>query len=64
MFWVTTQRKETKTTLDQTLAESNGISKQIGKLIKQGEHEKAEEVKRKTAELKEKGKELQHLLSG
>ena len=57
------QRKETKTTLDQTLAESNGISKQIGKLIKQGEHEKAEEVKRKTAELKEKGKELQHRLS-
>ena len=56
-------RKETKTNLDQTLAESNGISKQIGKLIKEGEHQKAEEVKRKTAELKASGKELQHRLS-
>ena len=56
-------RKETKTKLDQTLAESNGISKQIGKLIKEGEHQKAEEVKRKTAALKASGKELQHRLS-
>ena len=58
------QRKETKTKLDQALAESNGISKEIGKLIKQGQHEKVNEVKRKTAELKASGKELQHQLSG
>ena len=43
------QRKETKTKLDQTLAESNGISKQIGKLIREGAHQEAEEIKRKTA---------------
>ncbi len=58
-----TQRKETKTNLDRTLAESNGISKQIGQLMRQGEHEKAEAIKKKTAELRTSGKELQHQLS-
>lgn len=57
------QRKETKTKLDQTLAESNGISKQIGKLIREGAHQEAEEIKRKTAALKVSGRELQHLLT-
>ncbi|WP_196885792.1 serine--tRNA ligase [Aureivirga sp. CE67] len=40
--------------LDNTLAESNKISKEIGILFKSGEREKAEEMKAKTAELKEK----------
>ena len=57
------QRKETKTRLDQALAESNGISKEIGKLIREGAHQQAEEVKRKTAELKASGRELQQQLA-
>ncbi len=56
------ERKETKTRLDSVLTESNAISKEIGMLMKQGEREKAELVKAKTAELKSTAKSLQHNL--
>lgn len=53
------RRKKTQGELDQTLAESNQISKQIGQLMQAGKKEEAEEVKRQTGILKSKGKELQ-----
>ena len=55
-------RRHTQTELDQTLAESNQLSKQIGQLMKQGAREQAEEMKQKTAALKAKSKSLGDLL--
>ena len=45
-------RKATQTKLDNTLAESNKISKEIGILFKAGEPQKAALLKEKTALLK------------
>ncbi|HET8861155.1 serine--tRNA ligase [Marivirga sp.] len=53
------KRKALQTELDSVLAESNQISKNIGILMKQGKKEEAEEVKAKTAELKQRSKILQ-----
>ena len=53
------KRKKAQGELDQTLAESNRISKQIGQLMQAGKKEEAEETKRQTGLLKTKGKELQ-----
>lgn len=53
------RRKALQTELDSVLAESNQISKSIGILMKEGKKEEAEEVKAKTAELKQRGKILQ-----
>ena len=53
------RRKALQTELDSVLAESNQISKSIGILMKEGKKEEAEEVKAKTAELKQRGKVLQ-----
>lgn len=52
------QRKTLKSELDNTLAELNSISKEIGMLFKNGEVEKANAAKAKTTELKDKQKEL------
>lgn len=53
------KRKALQTEWDSVLAESNHISKSIGVLLKEGKKEEAEEVKAKTAELKQRSKILQ-----
>ena len=57
------ERRSTQTELDNTLAESNKLSKEIGLLFKSGEHEKANKVKERTGDLKEKSKELSEKLN-
>ncbi|MCF7559401.1 serine--tRNA ligase [Sabulilitoribacter multivorans] len=57
------ERRRLQTELDNTLAESNSLSKEIGNLFKSGEAQKANLLKEKTSELKETSKELQDLLS-
>ena len=49
--------------LDNTLAESNKLSKEIGVLFKNGEHQKATILKEKTGQLKEISKELSEKLN-
>jgi seryl-tRNA synthetase len=51
-------RRNTQTTLDNILAESNTISKEIGNFFKSGEAQKANLLKEKTTQLKEQSKEL------
>lgn len=51
-------KKETQTKLDNCLAESNSISKQIGMLFKDGKIEEANKAKEKTVSLKTESKEL------
>jgi seryl-tRNA synthetase len=51
-------RKATQTQLDNILAESNKLSKEIGMLFKNGETQKATILKEKTSQLKEQSKEL------
>ena len=57
------QRRATQTELDNTLAESNKLSKEIGILFKSGKAEEAKELKEKTATLKEQSKTLNEQLS-
>ncbi|WP_456378926.1 serine--tRNA ligase [Lutibacter sp.] len=52
------ERRTIQTELDAVLAESNKLSKDIGLLFKSGERQKAEILKQKTVQLKEKSKEL------
>jgi seryl-tRNA synthetase len=56
------QRRAIQTELDNILAESNKISKDIGQLFKSGERQKAEILKQKTLQLKEQSKELTETL--
>ena len=56
------KRRTTQVELDNILAESNLLSKEIGEMMKSGEKAKAEIVKQKTAQLKEKSKELSEKL--
>lgn len=51
-------RRATQVELDNTLAESNKLAKEIGELMKAGEKEKATILKEKTVLLKEKSKTL------
>lgn len=53
------QRRSNQTELDGILSESNRVSKEIGMLFQQGKKEEAEKMKARTAELKEKVKDLQ-----
>lgn len=53
------KRKSTQVELDNVLAQSNQIAKEIGMLFKNGEAEKANAVKAQTAILKEQSKSLQ-----
>lgn len=46
------QRKETQRKQDDLLAESNGLAKEIGNLMKSGNKEEADKLKARTAELK------------
>ena len=56
-------RRRLQTDLDQTLAESNTLSKEIGNLYKSGEAQKANLLKEKTGQLKEASKELSEALN-
>lgn len=56
-------RRRIQTELDNTLAESNTISKEIGILYKSGETQKANQLKEKTSQLKEVSKDLNDLLN-
>ncbi|CAM1339005.1 serine--tRNA ligase [Tenacibaculum aestuarii] len=51
-------RRATQVSLDNILAESNKISKEIGGLFKSGKVEEANQLKTKTGELKEESKQL------
>lgn len=57
------QRRSTQVELDNLLAESNKLSKEIGDLMRNGEKQKAEELKEKTAQSKEKTAELKEVLN-
>ncbi len=52
------KRRATQTQLDNTLAESNKLSKDIGALFKNGKYQEAEVLKQKTGSLKEDSKKL------
>jgi len=56
-------RRRLQTELDNTLAESNAISKEIGELYKSGNIENANLLKQKTTELKETSKNLNESLN-
>ncbi len=56
-------RRRIQTELDNTLAESNALSKEIGNLYKSGETQKANLLKEKTGQLKEASKELNDALN-
>ncbi|HTF81598.1 MAG TPA: serine--tRNA ligase [Cytophagales bacterium] len=53
------RRRKLQLELDTVLSEANGIAKQIGELMRQGNKEEAENAKGKTGALKEKSKELE-----
>jgi seryl-tRNA synthetase len=57
------ERRNTQTKLDETLAQSNNFSKEIGKLFQNGETQKANLLKEKTTQLKEVSKELSEQLN-
>lgn len=56
-------RRSTQVSLDNTLAESNKLSKEIGSLFKSGEVQKANLLKEKTGQLKESSKTLSEELN-
>lgn len=56
-------RRRLQTELDNTFAESNTLSKEIGNLFKSGEVQKANVLKEKTSQLKEASKELTEALN-
>lgn len=56
-------RRSSQAKLDEVLSQSNSFSKEIGNLFKNGEVEKANELKAKTSELKETSKQLQEQLN-
>ena len=56
-------RKTTQAQLDETLAQSNTFSKEIGMLYKNGETQKANLLKEKTSQLKEDSKVLTETLN-
>ena len=57
------KRRATQVSLDNTLAESNKISKEIGAFFKSGEIQKASLLKEKTSQLKEQSKALSEALN-
>lgn len=57
------QRRATQVELDNILAESNKLSKEIGDLMRNGEKSKAEILKEKTAKLKDKTAYLKERLN-
>ena len=57
------KRRSTQTSLDNTLAESNKLAKEIGAMFKNGEAKKATILKERTVKLKEESKNLQEVLT-
>ena len=57
------ERRKIQTALDNTLAESNTLSKEIGNLFKSGKAQEANVLKERTTELKEASKSLGEALS-
>ena len=57
------KRRATQVKLDDILAESNRLSKEIGMMFKNGEQQKANLIKEKTGNLKEDSKALSEKLS-
>ncbi|WP_104734876.1 serine--tRNA ligase [Hanstruepera ponticola] len=57
------ERRAIQTELDNTLAESNSLSKEIGMLFKSGDVDKANALKTKTTDLKESSKSLSEQLA-
>ncbi|RAJ11555.1 serine--tRNA ligase [Arenibacter echinorum] len=57
------KRRSLQTLLDNTLAESNSISKEIGNLYKSGKAAEANVLKERTGSLKEESKELNEALT-
>ena len=57
------KRRSTQVLFDNTQADSNKLSKEIGMLFKNGEAQKATLLKEKTTVLKEKAKELTELIN-
>lgn len=56
------QRKDIQGRLDSTLAQANGLAREIGGLMKSGQKEEAEKLKGQTAQLKETSRELEAAL--
>lgn len=56
------QRKDVQVRLDSTLAQANGLAREIGGLMKEGKREEAEKLKSQTADLKELSRELEATL--
>jgi seryl-tRNA synthetase len=56
-------RRAAQTKLDETLAQSNTFSKEIGTLFQNGETQKANILKEKTSQLKEASKQFQEMLN-
>ncbi|MGB3773791.1 MAG: serine--tRNA ligase [Leeuwenhoekiella sp.] len=57
------KRRATQAELDNTLAESNKLSKEIGAMYKNGEAKKANILKERTGKLKDNSKNLQEVLN-
>ena len=57
------KRRSTQTQLDETLADANQLSKEIGLLFKTGEHLKAGLLKEKSAQLKDRSRSFQEELN-
>lgn len=57
------ERRSIQAELDNTLAESNRLSKEIGNLFKSGKREEANELKEQTGSLKERSKDLNEQLN-
>ena len=53
-------RRQTQASLDDSLAKSNALSREIGGLMREGKKDAAEAVKGKTAELKEQSSDLKN----
>jgi seryl-tRNA synthetase len=58
------KRRNTQKDTEAVKAEANSLAKQIGELMKSGKKEEAEQIKSKTASLKQKEKELDEQLAG
>lgn len=56
-------RRQSQTSLDATLAELNGLSKQVGQLMKEGRKEEAEQIKNRVAEIKANNKVIEDSLA-
>lgn len=63
VLYLDEKRRATQTELDNTLAEANGLSKEIGQLFKSGKTEEANKIKAKTSLLKEESKALSDKLN-